>query len=396
MAEFKGSLAPAGELPAKEKSGDKEITAGTPEKRPVLKGSLAPASDLEPRREKPAYTPPVTEEVPVFTPPVTEEVPVFTPPVTEEAPVFTPPVTEETPVFTPPVTEEAPVFTPPVTEEIPVFTPPVTEDIPVFTPPADDIPIFTPPRPASFTGPACYHHKDFPAVDNCVRCGKPVCEDCREAYGVNSGEYAGRCLCYTCCKDLVQENVKLHKKIRAKLIALSIGTGIGMVFGFGCFIGMGILPALFGMLWFGSIWFWIKNTFVSYFKDKKEHPEGYDGGFGSLMNFLIMALVSAVAAPVHTTIKIISTIRNLIRANKIIQEDSAALEEINAYMEYTIICQRNAGASLSSLMAEGGELQNNIYAMHLRDGGEAAADESLRRCTTIIAENGEIIRSYAA
>lgn len=397
MGKLKGSLATAGDIPEKK--------AEAPAKKPALKGALMRAGDLGEKNPKTAERVAAGTGKETAVEPAKEAVPEFRTPEKERAkkivegsgslPVFTPPTEEAVPVFTPPTEEAAPVFTDSAKEAAPTFTPP-PDDIPVFTPPTDDIPIFTPPPEGSFTGPACFHHKDFPAVDNCVRCGKPVCQDCKEAYGVVSGEYAGRCLCYTCCRELVRENVEYHKKLQKKLITLAIGTGIGMIFGFGVFISYGIGPAIFGMLWFGSFWNWIKQTFLSYREDKKKRPEDYDGGYGSFMSILILAAVQLLLAPVYTVLKIFRTTMDLIRANKIIQQDSAALTEIDAYMEYTVICQRNAGASLNSLMAEGGELHDNIYAINLRDNGEAAADESLRRCTTTIAENGEIIRRYAA
>ena len=45
-------------------------------------------------------------------------------------------------------------------------------------------------------------------------------------------------------------------------------------------------------------------------------------------------------------------------------------------------------------MSESSELYNNSYAQAVRERGEAAADAELRRATTMIAENGEIIRTF--
>ena len=60
--------------------------------------------------------------------------------------------------------------------------------VPVFTPPT---PTFTPPVNAkpSFNGPACSYHPDEPAVAKCARCGKYICQDCFDNYGVVDGEY---------------------------------------------------------------------------------------------------------------------------------------------------------------------------------------------------------------
>ena len=101
--------------------------------------------------------------------------------------------------------------------------------IPTFTPPT--APTFTPPPQPQHDGPVCYHHPTEPAVAQCARCGKYICKDCAEAYGVTSGDYAGKCLCYDCCQQLVSENVAdLNanlKKIKGQFSLQIIGMGIG-------------------------------------------------------------------------------------------------------------------------------------------------------------------------
>ena len=54
------------------------------------------------------------------------------------------------------------------------------------------------------------------------------------------------------------------------------------------------------------------------------------------------------------------------------------------------------GMSLADLMNEGSELYNNSYARMVQEQGEEKAEAFVSRCTTQIAENGEIIRSFAA
>jgi len=53
----------------------------------------------------------------------------------------------------------------------------------------------------------CYHHPSQDAVATCRGCGKGICRDCYDVYGVTSGEYAGKALCYDCTSQLVAENV---------------------------------------------------------------------------------------------------------------------------------------------------------------------------------------------
>ena len=64
------------------------------------------------------------------------------------------------------------------------------------------------------------------------------------------------------------------------------------------------------------------------------------------------------------------------------------------YMEYTLVVSNHRGVDLESLISESSELYKNSYAQAVREHGEAAADAELRRATTMIAKNGEIIRTF--
>lgn len=260
-------------------------------------------------------------------------------------------------------------------------------DIPTFTPPANDVPTFTPPtQPARhFDGPVCYHHPDEPAAGQCARCGKYICRDCVEAYTVTDGEYANQCLCYDCCQDLVAENVSTLKKQKGKITALLVATIIGMVIG-ATFFSESTTAGFICMFWFGSFWWWIKNTVSAWWNN----PDGrsFVGFFGAGIGGLIIA-------PIKTIIKVVQCITHLIETSKFIEEDSAALVQMREYMEYTQVMSRNKGVDLETLMGQGSELYNNSYAQMVSTQGEAAADAMLRQCTTRIAENGEIIRDFA-
>lgn len=263
-----------------------------------------------------------------------------------------------------------------------------SNDIPIFTPPTNDIPTFTPPTQSArhFDGPVCYHHPDEPAVGQCARCGKYICRDCAEAYTVSSGEYANQCLCYDCCQDLVAENVAALKNQKAKITALFVASIIGMIIG-AMFFSVSTLAGFICMFWFGSFWWWIKNTVSAWWNN----PAGR-----SLAGFIGAGIGSLVVAPFQTTVKIVECIRYLNKTSNFIKEDSEALVQMREYMEYTQVMSRNKGVDLETLMGQGSELYNNSYAQMVRTQGEAAADAMLRQYTTRIAENGEIIRDFAA
>ena len=79
-----------------------------------------------------------------------------------------------------------------------------------------------------------------------------------------------------------------------------------------------------------------------------------------------------------------------------IESDTAALQQMKDYMEYTLIRNKNKGVDLEDLMQEGSELYNNTFAQMVRDQGEEQAEATISQCVTRIAENGEIIRNFAA
>lgn len=261
-------------------------------------------------------------------------------------------------------------------------------DTPVFTPPANDTPVFTPPVRRHYNGPACYHHPDEPAAGQCARCGKYVCQDCLEVYTVTSGEYANRCLCYDCCQVLVAENVELLKKQKSKIIVTFAATIIGMIIGASLFSSTrSSFGILFGMLWIGSFWVWIKGAVIGWWKN----PMGR-----SLSGFIGSCLGSAIVAPYNTVKKIVQCIIYLRKTSAALVDDQAALRDMKDYMEYTLVRSQNKGVDLETLMGQDSALYNNSYANAVRTQGEEAADARLRQCTTTIAENGEIIRNFAA
>ena len=294
-----------------------------------------------------------------------------------------------------PPKKEAPGFTPPKSD-IPVFKPPGSEEsprkeAPGFTPPKSDIPIFTPPkRPhPAFSGPSCRHHPNEPAVAQCARCGSYVCKDCADVYTLTDGEYANKVLCYDCCEQLVAENVELLKKQKSSIASMIFITALGMTFGFFIFFGAGAgtLWTLFGMLWIGSFGTWVKNAVSAWWRAP---------GGPSIVGFLGACVGAALVAPFMTAQKIIQGLIYLTKTEKALKTDSEALVQMKDYMEYTQVISQNAGVNLESLMGQGSALYNNSYAQSVRSQGEEAAEAMLRHSATTIAENGEIIRNFAA
>lgn len=291
--------------------------------------------------------------------------------------------------------------------------------VPVFTPPTG-APTFTPPPTPQHEGAMCFHHTNEPAVAQCARCGKYICKDCAEAYGVTAGEYAGKHLCFDCCEQLVADNIAeltANKATIAKHYKLTrIGTIIGAILGLICIIAAvasgaegtsnigGILGAgIAYMVMFGLIGGSFLTAAKMYFSALWESFKAVFGNFGdwgamigALIGVGIALTIGIFRCMWYTISKLWKYSKYLKETEGFIESDTAALQQMREYMEYTQVRSDNRGIDLEALMAEGSALYDNSYAQMVRDKGEAAADEMLRQATTTITENGEIIRSFAA
>lgn len=266
--------------------------------------------------------------------------------------------------------------------------------IPTFTPPT---PTFDPPKDAKpqFNGPACYYHKDEPAVAKCARCGKYICQDCFDNYQVTDGEYAGKALCYDCCQQIVAENVEELKKNKSKIMFHFILSLVGIVIGFivgisegGGFGGALVCAAIGGVflsalkIFFGMVWEVIKIAFAGQF------------GVLTIISIVFNILVLIVKCIIGTISNTVYYITYLKKTSGFIESDSAALRQMADYMEYTLIRNQNRGVDIVTLLAEDSKLADNSYAHMVQERGEEGAEAALRDCVATINENGEIIRDF--
>ena len=277
----------------------------------------------------------------------------------------------------------------------------------------DSVPIFTPPTP-SFTppkheGPVCYYHHDEPAVARCARCGKYLCQDCFDSYGVSGGEYAGKALCYDCTRRLVADNVSQltnnKNKIKTHFILSLVGIVIGFIIGLATGIESGsfggtalsaILGAAIGgvFLSFAKTYLWvcwelIKSMFASMFDGS-----GIAGVIGSIIGAVIRIIIEAFKCIYYTISNTIYYITYLKRTSGFIESDQAALRQMQDYMEYTLVRNQNRGIDIETLLKENSQLANNTVAQMARTQTEEQIEASMRNCVASINENGEIIRSF--
>ncbi|SFB36801.1 IstB-like ATP binding protein [Acetitomaculum ruminis DSM 5522] len=104
----------------------------------------------------------------------------------------------------------------------------------------------------------CYYHHDEPAVAKCVRCGKYLCQDCFDSYGVSKGKCAGQALCYDFTQQLISDDLaelEANKNIiKIQFILSLVGIGIGFILGLIIGIGEGnFISALVSAIFMAGI-----------------------------------------------------------------------------------------------------------------------------------------------
>lgn len=283
-------------------------------------------------------------------------------------------------------------------DSVPNFTPPTgdgkSDAIPTFTPPT---PTFTPPKNTKpdFNGPACSYHKDEPAVAKCARCGRYICQDCFDNYGVSSGEYAGKALCYDCCQQIVAENVADLKKNKNKIMLQFIVSIIGMVFGMivGISSGGGVAGAVIGLA-VGGVLLSALKVFFSLVWDVIKIAVSGQFGVLTVLSIIWNILVLIVKCLITTVFNTVYYINYLVKTSDFINSDTQALQQMADYMEYTMIRNQNRGVDIDTLLNQKSELADNSYAQMVQQRGEEGAEAAMRECVATFNEHGEIIRNF--
>lgn len=273
-------------------------------------------------------------------------------------------------------------------------TNPGADAVPTFTPPT---PTFEPPKDVKpqFNGPACYYHKDEPAVAKCARCGKFICQDCFDNYQVSVGEYAGKALCYDCCQQIVAANVDELKKNKNKIMFQFVLSIIGMVFGLivGVSGGGGFAGAIIGIA-VGGVLLSALKVFFSLVWDVIKIAVSGQFGILTILSIIWNILVLIVKCLITTISNTVYYITYLKKTSGFIESDTAALQQMADYMEYTMIRNQNRGVDIETLLNQKSELADNSYAQMVQQRGEEGAEAAMRDCVATFNEHGEIIRNF--
>ena len=244
----------------------------------------------------------------------------------------------------------------------------------------------------------CHHHASQEAVTKCGKCEKSICKDCAEMYGVVSGKYADKTLCYDCTTQLVAENVeeisKFRKKTKIELIIIAIGAIAGIALGLSIeaySVGQKIFNATFLGLLGGSGLVAIKAL-------GKCLGGGSDLARGNVSGVVkaSVGLFTLFTCPFQTIWNVKNKVSRTSQTKKIIESDSSALQEMQDYFAYTQFIEKSVAEAidLAKLVEQGGALFENSYAKIVLDKGEKEAQKKLRQSVVAISENGEIVRNY--
>lgn len=278
-----------------------------------------------------------------------------------------------------------------------------TDTVPIFTPPT---PTFEPPKDAKpqFNGPACYYHKDEPAVARCPRCGKNLCKDCADSYGFTSGEYAGQSLCYDCTVEIWKNDEAVleqnYSKIKSQRILCIVGVIIGAIIGFMWGISDSISSALILTVGCAAV----GGSVSVYFKGLITHIPGCFVSTGNIVlslcigiaKFMFWMVAYAIVALVETVRKLISYTAYMKKTENYVEQNNRAMQSLKDYMEYTLVRNQNKGIDIKTLLAEDSKLADNSFAHMVQEQGEDAAEASIRQQVAYINEFGEVVRDFAA
>lgn len=232
----------------------------------------------------------------------------------------------------------------------------------------------------------CTTHNNRPAVYECDRCGKPICESCYNDFDIASGDEH---LCSECYKNAVRDEIaevkSLKRMVIREFVFIIIGLIVGLVLGLDICFGFGIvsdeptgmvvapiyLPFIFGSLL--TIIKKIKNEY------SEQRVEGDDTNWVTL---IFVIIINLLLAPIMTIVRFFQRIGDMRKINRIAEQDEALLVTIDDYIARSL--QPSAVAASSEGSAE--DVEISLDAILASGAGSDAA----------LCDNGEILRTVRA
>lgn len=235
----------------------------------------------------------------------------------------------------------------------------------------------------------CTTHNNRPAVAECDRCGKPICESCYNDFHIQNED--DEHLCAECYKNAIRDEIAEVKSLKGMVIRefvfIIIGLIVGLVLGLDICFGFGIVmdeptgmvvAPIFLPFVFGSLLTIIKKIKNSYMENRD--TSGDDTSMGYNFAMIIFAIVlNVIAAPVMTTIRFFQRIGDMRKINRIAEQDEGLLVTIDDYIARSL--QPSAVAASSEGSAN--DVEISLDAILASGAGSDAA----------LCDNGEILRT---
>ena len=354
--------------------------------------------------------------------------------VDNEIPSFSAPKSgnnDSPPVFNAPVegdNSDAPVFHAPAGEGdsgAPVFHAPqdgVNSGVPVFSAPTggggSGAPVFNAPNTSIVnSGNCCSYHPHNRAVARCDNCGKPICQECKDAGELTDGSH----WCFDCASSLVQSDIDLAKEKRASVSRrITIGVIGAIIMAVLSFTGPGkaflssggsneedvmMMRVLFIMFGASLSVFWpILRRLLSwmwrFFRWRPLRSEGIVWVIFTTIKImvLIFAFVAFISvfgfflmiAPVVAIVLAIIDFVRYKKANDLVIRNQEILQHLSDRMEYIRI-QSEENLDYNTL-ANDVRMQNNHFAQAVMREGYEGANRTFANEAREMAENDQNIK----
>ena len=350
------------------------------------------------------------------------------------APVFRAPSDSDSlgaPVFRAPSdsgSSGAPVFRAPSdsgSSGAPVFRAPSdsgSSGAPVFNAPSDSgssgAPVFSSPNTVH-NGECCSYHPHNRAVARCDNCGKPICQECRDAGVREDGSH----WCFDCTSAMVQNDIELAKEQRsgymgliiigvvgAIIIAILSFTEFGINFLYKTFDGESVNTMRILFIMFGASLavylpiLWILLTYI--WKFIRWKPISYGGIIGTI--FLVIKIILVIVfieaffmvfgfflmiSPIVAIILGIIYFVKYKKANDLVLRNQEILQHLSDRMEYIRI-QSEENIDYNTLASDA-RMQNNHFAQAvMREGYESANRTAANEAREMVENDKNIKKAF--
>lgn len=233
----------------------------------------------------------------------------------------------------------------------------------------------------------CTTHTNRPAVYECDRCGKPICQACYDDFDINDDDEGELHLCSECYKEYIRSDAAeahaLKGMVIREFVFIIIGLIVGLILGLDICFGFGIIvdeptyivvAPIYLPFIIGSLITIIKKIKYSY-EDARE--EGDDTNWITIIFIIIFQIL---IAPITTIMRFFQRIGDMRKLNRIERQDTEFLATVERYIEESL---KPSYVEQSAAGGASGDVEISLDAILASSAGSEAA----------LCDNGEILRT---